>query len=232
MDEKLEELLRSYLAQTGASALRITRNPGNLNEHQLHAKLAAGVYLVASFVAEERCDSIPSRRELLERAARAFRAHVRESAAATNTRWPEVVYPDAETAAHNPQRLILARIQQFLRGLVDSSPFHQQVVILRGRLIASALPLEHVEEVQLDLLSRQLENAGKAAIGTAHGELVRPGLYARGFWYGAALIGFCNSDYSVDFVRHSSKMVTHELTTLLAMLDGDPDKPVKQAPPP
>ena len=104
--------------------------------------------------------------------------------------------------------------------------------MLRGRLVASASPLEELEEAQLDLLARQLDKANDSAEGTAHGELVRPGIYAHSFWYGAALVGFCRGEYSVDFVRHRNKMVARELVHLLEMLEGGPDKPVKQAPPP
>ncbi len=232
LEEILQGLLRTHLATTGASALRITRNPTDLGEHQLRAKLAARVSLIATFAGPERVDVLPGRRELLERAARELRACYREQPGESKRKWPEMHFPDSETAAHDPQRLILARIQQFLRALVDSGPFHQQVLMLRGRLVASAAPLEKLEEAQLDMLSRQLEKAGQAANGTAHGELAREGLYARGFWYGAALIGFCNGDYSLDFVRHQSKLVARELTSLLTMLEGDPNKPVKVAPPP
>ncbi len=233
LEQKLEDLLRTHLATTGASTLRITSKTGHLQEHECRTKLSSQAILVASFAQPEATTQQPGRLELLERAARALRSCVREHyREGARVVWPELAFPHVETAAQDPQRLITARIQQFLKALVDSSPLHQEVLMLRGRLIASASPLEELEEAQLDLLARQLDKANESAEGTAHGELVRPGIYAHSFWYGAALIGFCRGDYSVDFVRHRNKMVSRELVHLLEMLEGGPDKPVKQAPPP
>jgi len=232
LEQELEELLRIHLATTGASTMRITRKSGSLREHESRTKLGSNAFLVASFAQPEAAGPQPGRLELLERAARALRACLREYQEAGKASWPEMVFPLAESAVQEPRRLITARIQQFLKALVDSSPLHQEVLLLRGKLVASACPLDAFEEAQLDLLARQLDKANDAATGTAHAELVRPGLYAHSFWYGAALIGFCRGEYSVDFVRHRNKMVARELVGLLEMLDGGPDKPVKQAPPP
>ncbi len=228
-EERLEDLLRVQLATTGATALCITRRVGSLEEHQCRSKLGQGAFLLASFAQPESGHQHPTRRELLERAAREMRALFRDTSAKT---WPEMRFPDAEVAARDPRHLILARIQQFLQALVDSSSMHQEVLVLRGTLVASAHPMDAYEEAQLDLLCRQLDKASDAAVGTAHGELARDGLYAHSFWYGAALIGFCRGEYSVDFMRHRSRIVARELVGLLEMLDGGPDKPVKQAPPP
>tara|TARA_R110002096_G_scaffold292224_1_gene486508 strand:- start:56106 stop:56804 length:699 start_codon:yes stop_codon:yes gene_type:complete len=231
LEQDLEELLRTHLATTGATTLRITSKTGNLQEHECRTKLGSRAVLIASFAQPEATGQQPGRLELLERAARALRACVRKHQGAGKLAWPETVFPHAETAAHDPKRLVAARIQQFLKALVDSSPLHQEVLMLRGRLVASATPLDEMEEAQLDLLVRQLDKANDAASGTAHSELVRPGIYAHSFWYGASLIGFCDGEYSVDFVRHRNKMVARELVHLLEMLEGGPDKPVKAAPP-
>ncbi len=214
---------------TGAVKLKIARNHSVLNLEQLATKLGSHVSLLASFAGPEPVDQRPSRRELLEHAARALRQCHRDH---QSTTWPELQVPDASNLEKNSRRLVLARIQQFLTSLVDSGPMHQYVLLLRGRLIASAGALEELEEAQLDLLNRQLDRAGQSASGTTHGELVRPGIYARSFWYGAALIGFVHGDYAEDFVRHRSKMVTRELSHLLAMLDDGPDKPAKESSPP
>lgn len=126
----------------------------------------------------------------------------------------------------------MARIQQFLKGLVDSSELYQVALTCRGRLIASAYALDEIDESRLELLMRQLDIASQKSEGTRHGELVRDDLFARSFWYGAALFGFANKPYSVDFVRHRCKLVSRELANHLSMLDDDPNKPVKTAPVP
>ena len=225
----LEELLRQQLGLMGAAKLTIARDQSVLKLEQLAAKLGSNVSLLASFAGPEPVDQRPSRRELLERAAQALRQCRRDHHGDV---WPELQVPNANNLEKNSRRLVLARIQQFLTSLVESGPMHQYVLLLRGRLIASAKALEEFEEAQLDLLNRQLDRVSQSAVGTAHGELVRPGLYARSFWYGAALIGFTRDEYSEDFVRHRSKMVAKELGHLLAMLDDGPDKPAKEAPPP
>ena len=183
-----------------------------------------GGLLCATFHTREPAQAPQSRSELLERTARALRACIKHDGAA---QWPLVQIP---FESPDPRRLILARMQQFLQGLVDTSDLYQVALTCRGHLIASAYPLEEIDESRLDLLMRQLDLAADKAVGSCHGELVHDDLFARSFWYGAALFGFARKPYAVDFVRHRCNLVARELAHLLAMLDDDPDKPAKLAP--
>jgi len=230
LEANLYAILRHQLAYTGATVLRITNNHEDLRPLDRYTELVTGVSLVASFADPERDDQRPSRQELIERASRALRSCYRDHADVLDTvpDWPMLEFPDTSKPVREGQELIRARIQQFLKGLVDSGPIRQCALLLRGRLVASALPLEEIDEAQLDLLCRQLDRASQSASGTAHGELVRSDVYAHSFWYGASLIEFASDDYAVDFVRHRSKMVAKELSNLLAMLDDGPNTPVME----
>jgi hypothetical protein len=226
LEDEITELLREFMAASHADAVQIIPENQSLPLHSQCAKLGMGCLLCAIFHTREAPIATQSRSELLERSARALRACVKEDGV---PRWPLIRLP---TETPDPRRLMLARIQQFLQGLVDSSELYQVALTCRGRLVASAYPLEEIDESRLDLLMRQLDVASDETIGSDHGELVRDDLFAQSFWYGAALFGFANQPYAVDFVRHRCTHVARELSHLLTMLDDDPDEPAKIAPKP
>jgi hypothetical protein len=224
LEDEMTELLRELMTTSHAQAVQIIPENQALPLHSQSARLGMGCLLCATFHTRESADAPQTRSELLDRAARALRACARRADA---SEWPLLRLP---SESPDPRRLILARIQQFLQGLVDSSDLYQVALTCRGRLIASAYPLAEMDESRLDLLMRQLDLAAEKTVGSDHGELVRDELYAQSFWYGAALFCFSSKPYAVDFVRHRCKLVGRELVHLLTMLDGDPDTPVKTAP--
>lgn len=230
LEDEITELLREFMTTSQAHAVQIIPEDQTENQtlplHSQCAKLGMGCLLCATFHNRESPDAPQSRSEFLERSARALRACIKQDGSA---QWPLVRIPNASP---DPRRVILARIQQFLRGLVDSSDLYQVALTCRGHLIASGYPLAEIDESRLDLLMRQLDVASDKTIGSDHGELVRDDLFAQSFWYGAALFGFANKPYAEDFVRHRCKQVSRELAHLLALLDGAPDTPVKTAPVP
>ncbi len=226
IEDDISKLLQELLSSSGAHSVHILPANQPLPLHGLCVKLGMGALLCATFHTREPSDAPQSRAELLEHSARKLRACMKASGAAS---WPHL---DLPTDRQDPRQLILARVQQFLKGLVDTSSLYQVLLTCRGTLIASAYPLNDVDESRLDLLLRQLDVAREKQVGSDHGELIRPDLYAHSFWFGAALFGFAETAYAEDFVRHRFKHVARELAHLLAMLDGDPDAPVQVAPMP
>lgn len=226
LEAEIEELLRELMSASHAQSVHIAEESEPVPEGGCRARLGDGAELRAFFQSDEQAPALQSRQELLERSARALRACRKRHRAHS---WPTVSLP-GET--RDPRGLILARMREFLQGLVATSKLYQMVLMCRGQLISSAEPLEELDRERLQLLERQLARAAQQTQGSDHGELIQDGVYARSFWYGAALIGFARHGYSLDLVRHRSKMVARELAQLLAMYDDDPTSPVKVAPPP
>ncbi len=237
LESDLQELLREFLATSSARSVRIGRDLGELAGSQpgtklgpqlghqpgglLSVPLGQGGVLSANFAESSDHAGNTMNRQRLEKCARSLRACLRRH---EGLHWPEIVLPSATPAR---RQLILARMQQFLCGLVDSSPMRQMVLMCRGAIIASALPLEPLDHERLSLLARQLERIAANTQGSDHGELISGDVYARSFWYGAALFGFVDTDYSVDFIRHRCRHVAKELAHLLSMLDDDSHDPIR-----
>ncbi|MBL4633996.1 MAG: hypothetical protein JKY56_08990 [Kofleriaceae bacterium] len=221
---ELEELLRELLSDSSAERVYIRIAKETRSPHELFASLGRGAIVVAEFAASENFLSFQSRQEHLERYSRRIRACALRLEI---EQFPELEFPNQNP---DPKRLIVARIQQFLVGLVDTSELYQMVLLRSGQLIASAHPVDDLDSERLDLLHRQLSAAAQQSAGSAHGELVQPRLYGLRFWHGASLLGFSRANYSLDFVRYRSKMVSRELAHLLSMLDNGPDSPGAIAP--
>lgn len=226
LEAEIEELLREFMNASQAESVLLGPENRDLPAGGSVARLGQGGLLSATFTREQDAQAAQSRREMLERTARALRACLRRHQADT---WPSLSLP---STSPDTTRLILARIQQFLQGLVDTSKLTQVVLLRRGKILSAAYPLAELDESRLELLVRQLDRAARDTPGSAHGELIRDDVYGCTFWYGAALIGFSDAAYSLDFVRHRYKMVARELAHLLNMLDDDPRGPAKAAPPP
>lgn len=226
IDDDITELMRELLSLSDAHSVHIIRENQTLPLHGLCVKLGMGCLLCATFHTREPDDAPQSRAQLLEQSARSMRARIKAEGSAS---WPLLSLPHDRP---DPRQLILARMQQFLQGLADTGRLRQVVLTSRGTLVASAFTISEIDESRLELLLRQLDVASDSAVGSTHGQLARPDVFALSFWYGAALIGFADNLYAEDFVRHRFKQVARELAHLLAMLDGDPDTPVKVAPVP
>lgn len=225
-DSDLMEILRELSVQVDTLALEIDHKDQALLAEAVSLPLGNGGYLHAFWATRAAPQLLAVRRQNLEQGVRRLRDCFRKH---DTPFWPHLRMP---SDSPDPRRLILARIQQFLRGLVDTSALHQMVLTCGGRIIASALPLDPIDGDRLDLLSRQLRRSSEQTPGSDHGELAQSDVYACSFWYGAALFGFCKTAYSEDFVRHRSKQVAKELVHLLTMLEGEPDDPIKEAPNP
>ncbi len=224
LHSEIEELLREVMAASKAFRVGIETSAPKASAYIHSAALGQEAHLVAEFEHIESPHDEQSRQELIERSSRAMRACLRRNG---ETDFPYLALPNDKP---DPKHLILARIQQFLCGIVDTTKLYQMVVLHRGELIASAYVLDELDVERLALLDRQLELAAKKTPGTDHGELIRDDIYARTFWYGASMIGFANSPYALDFVRHRSKMVARELSHLLSLLEDGPESPSSIAP--
>lgn len=226
LDSELQEILRELLRASGAQTVEIDSEDQLASPGYLRVPLGHGGFLQAFFVDLSESRKTSARQQALEQGARRLRACFLHHQGET---WPHLRIPGD---VPDRRRLILARMQQFLRGLVDTSALRQMVLMCRGQIIASALPMDVEDIDRLDFLSRQLDRISQQAPGTDHGELVQADVYGRSFWYRAALFGFAENGYSEDFVRHRSKQVARELAYLLAMLDEGPNEPIKEAPDP
>lgn len=226
LEAEVTELLRELLGDSGAAGVHIGPESEVVKPNTLLAKLGSESALFATFASPEPPGIPETRREMLEKAARAIRACMRKHEASTP---PRLALPNGTP---DQKHLILARIQQFLEGLVGTSELYQAVLWYRGRLVGSAVPVAELDHERMPLLTRQIAQEARRNPDSSHGELVRDDVYGRSFWHDAYLVAFGDRSYSVDFIRHRSKQVCRELTHLLNLLDDGPDSPAKSALPP
>jgi hypothetical protein len=223
---ELLDILRHLVSESGARSARIAPDTRRQEPDEAVARLGLGMLLFVRYDDPEPAGTPVGRAEQVERAARALREELRRQG---RSEVPLLVVPD-EHLDH--RHLILARIQQFLHGLITTTGMRQAILWAWGDIVSSAEPLEELDKERMPLLVRQLERAAQSTPGTSHGELVRSDLFARSFYYGAALVVFAGSSYSEDFLRHRCRQVTRELGHLLSLLEDGPDSPARQAPPP
>jgi hypothetical protein len=237
LDDELRELLRELCAASGAVAAAVgpaEPPPTPRGPLAVRVELDGGAVLVAWFGAADgddaaAADASAARRAALERTARAIRASTR--------RWDvEVAAIPAVTSEGSPAaaRQARLRIQAFLDALVGSLGMTAAVVTRKVSIVASAGQLGELERERVPFTVRRVHVEIDRRRGrSSHAEIVGDDVYAVSFWYDACLVCFFAAPFSPDFVRHRARLVTRELTPLLAMLDVDPDlDPVQTAPRP
>jgi len=153
----------------------------------------------------------------LEQAVRALRSAARAAGVAL----PAVTV--VADAASRPLR-IAERVRAYLEALANLHGAQNALVLVRGAVVASARPVQPLEESRAELLVRRAA-AGARAAGTTHGELADPDAFIVTFWYSAALIVYFAGPYATDFVRHRARLVARELANLLPDLEPDPESP-------
>lgn len=161
----------------------------------------------------------------VERAVRALRAAGRRWQA---ERLPAMSVAAEATAPQNDR--VRERITAFLQALANIQRAHAVAITVRGRVVASSVPLDELSRERLPFLLRRVAVEAERQEGRAHAELADPDVYVASFWFDAALVAFFEGPYAVDFFRHRARMVMRELSQLLAMLEEPPPGSASVAP--
>src|SRR5687768_2804297 len=155
LKDELRQLLRELATATGAVAVAIAHPEQDLTladvdgddsstgedssgSHDVAVPVGGGAVLRACFLCAEDPPDPNGRAAAMERTARALRACARRWDVGT---LPPVAFPET---ARSPHGLILSRIESYLRALVASLGMENAIVTLRGRLVASARPLNEL----------------------------------------------------------------------------------------
>jgi hypothetical protein len=127
---------------------------------------------------------------------------------------------------------IVARIEAYLKALVNMQHAVNAVLVLRTDAVATAEPPTELQRERLTFLLKRMSAEERKRRGeTSHAELVGDDFYAVSFWYGACLVVYFDAPYALDFVRHRARRVTHELASMLPDLDEPPHlDPVQTSP--
>jgi hypothetical protein len=160
-----------------------------------------------------------------ERATRQLRAIRR--------RWEVARLPEISVSPGAPptNERIADRIRGYLRALANIDRVTNAFVTRGTQLIAAARKPGDVEATRWPFLARRV--LATHAPHSSHGEVIDPDAYAMSFWYDAALVVLLVEPYAVDFVRHRARQVARELSSLLPMLEPDPESPaaIRRRPP-
>jgi hypothetical protein len=236
LKDELRQLLRELATATGAASVSIAHADrlvhaghgvdDSSGSHCIAVPVGGGAVLKADFLYAEEPPDPNGRAAALERTARALRSCARRWDVAT---LPPVSFPET---ARSPRRLILARIESYLRALVGTLGMDNAAVTLRGRVVASAGPLGELHREQIPFTVRRVAAEADRRRGSSHAELTGEDFYSLSFWYGGCFIGFFSAPFASDFVRHRTRLVTRELAHLLSLLDEPSYDPVESAPRP
>lgn len=222
LESELRGILRELATEVGAERVSIVREEEDGADAKGAIPLGGGAFLVLESGPPEGAEAEAA----VERAARAIRACAR--------RWDADVIPALVAGAAAPSAdRVRERIDVFLRGLVGDQSADNAIVSLRGHVVGAA---HEPDELQVDrvpfMLKRLDAEAGRLKGKSSHAEISGDDFYAVSFWYGAALIAFFTKPFSLDFVRHRARRVTHELSLLMGDLDDPPRDPARVAPVP
>lgn len=218
-EDELRQLLLQLCASTGAADAFIARDERLAEDGVITVPLGSGARLAL----RDPVGGADAVGTALEHAARALRACAR--------RWNEEL-PALGGEPGLPLRArILRRIETFLAALADTGGAANALVTVRGRLLTSATPLTELQRERIDFMLRRVDVEVARKVGeTSHAELVGDDFFALSFWFGACLVVFFETPFSVDFIRHRARAVTRELSGLLPDLDEPPRDPARVAP--
>ena len=231
--DELQQILRQCAEETGAHKLEIhagdglviaTPNEAANSEQPQNTifPLGDGFRLILYFEGVRPADW----RGAAERAARALRE--------CKKRYPNNVYPLLREPPENltERDRIIARIAAYLDAFQNSQGMVGAAIAIGYQPLCTAGDLTQPHLDRLPLVIRQVESAANKAVGTSHATIIREDLFATSFYFDAYLVALFSRPFSADFVRHRAKLVTREVSPLLAMLDTPPDDPAHVAPVP
>jgi len=215
LDDEIRHILKDLCADTGVVAAAVTEAPDERSGVPARALPLGGKSFLRVELASRsrRGDDLEA---AMERAARAIRAAAR--------RWdtadlPEVAVGPGRGAATDRVR---ERIGAYLQALAAIQHGQNALVVVKGQVVASARPLQAIEEARWPFIARRAAAAAERTRGSSHADLADPDFYAATFWYGAVLILYFSAPYATDFVRHRARLVARELAKLLPLLEPDP----------
>jgi len=230
LTDELKQLLRELVEQTGAVAVSIVHDDDSRDgDGAIAVPIGGGAQLMARFSPapaddDEDAARIGDRDAAMERAARSLRACAR--------RWdvptlPPLTFPDADSRCKERVR---ARIESYLQALSNTHGMVNATITHRGCPVASASPLTELQRERLPFTLKRVGAEAARSSGSSHADIAGDDFFAQSFWFDACLIAFFDRPYSVDFVRHRSRMVTREVSNLLPLLDDPDHDPAQVAP--
>jgi hypothetical protein len=152
---------------------------------------------------------------------------------AIRRRWEIARLPEVCVASGAPPAndRVADRIAGYLRALATIDRASNAFVTRGVQLIAAAREPDELEATRWPFLARRA--LATHAPHSSHGEVIDPDAYAMSFWYDAALVVLLAEPYALDFVRHRARQVARELSSLLPLLEPDPQTPaaIRRRPP-
>jgi hypothetical protein len=103
-------------------------------------------------------------------------------------------------------------------------------VVRHSELLSSAEPLDELQRERIPFTVKRVNAEAARRRTHSHAEVAGDDFFAVSFYFDAHLIAFFDGVYALDFVRHRAKLVTRELSHLLALLDEPPVDPAQAMP--
>ncbi len=221
--DEVRAALRELVDELGAVSARIVEDDERTGVPARTLPLGGGEYLRVELATRQgRQVDVEAAFDRITRQLRAIRR-----------RWEAARLPAIQVIAGAPQPTndrISARIESYLQALATVDRASNALVTRGTRLIASARPPDELEASRWPFLARRV--LATHAPHSSHGEIIDPDAYAMSFWYDAALVVLLGEPYALDFVRHRCRQVARELSSLLPLLEPDPEGPAAINPPP
>ncbi|HEY0191458.1 MAG TPA: hypothetical protein VGC42_10085 [Kofleriaceae bacterium] len=221
--DEVRAALRELVDELGAVSARIVEDDERTGVPARTLPLGCGEYLRVELATRQgRQVDVEAAFDRITRQLRAIRR-----------RWEAARLPAIQVIAGAPQPTndrISARIESYLQALATVDRASNALVTRGTRLIASARPPDELEASRWPFLARRV--LATHAPHSSHGEIIDPDAYAMSFWYDAALVVLLGEPYALDFVRHRCRQVARELSSLLPLLEPDPEGPAAINPPP
>lgn len=226
-EDELQEVLRDVRSQLGAARVAIVRDApepqpvgaeadDSAGSGVHSAPLGGGAFLRAEFAGNSDHGG-QGRQAAMERAARLLRTCAR--------RWDASEIPalDLPQGGGPTTERARDRVRRFLQALCNTEHAANALVHYRGEIITSAHELEELHRDRVPFTVRRVAaEAARLRGQTSHADISGDDFYAVGFWFDASLVVFFTGSYSLDFIRHRSRLVTRELAALMPLLDDDP----------
>ncbi|MFH0902067.1 MAG: hypothetical protein V2A73_15665 [Pseudomonadota bacterium] len=140
-------------------------------------------------------------------------------------RWQEEHFPEMRLIgrARRSRAMLVCRIGRLLEEFVNLFQANAAIVV-RQDVLAMGGRLSEEQRQLIPALSARVD-AAAAQARSSHGEISDGDLYGRSFWFGAYFFCFFERPYSVDFVRHRSRAIAREISSILPFLNEEPPCP-------